>query len=50
MVNFAGRHFPKDLVLLSVGCYLSHALSYRDIEVLMQERSVNVDHDTFLGS
>jgi transposase-like protein len=46
MINFTGRHFPKDIILMSVRWYLSYSLSYRDIEELMQERMINVDHAT----
>ena len=41
-----GCHFPKSIVLQAVYWYLRYSLSYRDIEELMNERSVNVDHST----
>ena len=41
-----GCHFPKCIVLQAVYWYLRYALSYRDIEELMQERGVDVDHAT----
>ena len=41
-----GCHFPKSIVLQAVYWYLRYALSYRDIEELMQERGVDVDHAT----
>ena len=41
-----GCQFPKCIVLQAVYCYLRYALSYRDIEELMQERGVDVDHAT----
>ena len=44
--RFKGCHFPKDIVLQAVYWYLRYSLSYRDIEELMNERGVNVDHAT----
>ncbi len=44
--RFKGCHFPKCTVLQSVYWYLRYALSYRDIEELIQERGVDVDHAT----
>ena len=44
--RFKGCHFPKCIVLQAVYWYLRYALSYRDIEELMQERGVDVDHAT----
>ena len=44
--RFKGCHFPKSIVLQAVYWYLRYALSYRDIEELMQERGVDVDHAT----
>jgi putative transposase len=41
-----GCHFPKCIVLQAVYWYLRYSLSYRDIEELMNERGVNIDHST----
>jgi putative transposase len=46
MLSFYGRHFPKAVILMAVRWYVAYALSYRDIEELMNERGVNVDHAT----
>ena len=46
MINFKGRHFQKDMILQSIRWYLTYALSYRDIEELMEERGFFVDHST----
>lgn len=46
MVSFTGRHFPKDIILMSVRWYVAYSLSYRNIEELMAERNVKVDHAT----
>lgn len=39
-------HFPKYIVLQAIYWYLRYALSYRDIEELMNERGVNIDLST----
>jgi putative transposase len=44
--RFKGSHFPKCIVLQAIYWYLRYALSYRDIEELMIERGVNIDHST----
>ena len=46
MISFKGHHFEKDIILTSIRWYLAYALSYRDIEELMAERGVKVDHST----
>ena len=46
MISFKGRHFPNDLILMAVRWYVSYPLSYRNIEELMEERGVNLDHST----
>ena len=43
---FGGRHFPKDIILLCVRWYLAYPLSYRNIEEMMLERGIKVDHAT----
>jgi len=45
-ISFKGRHFQHDMILQSMRWYLAYALSYRDIEELMQERGFSVDHST----
>ncbi len=46
MINFKGKHFPKNIILLVVRWYVSYSLSYRDIEEMMLERGSKVDHAT----
>ncbi len=46
MISFKWRHFQKDLILMAVRWYVAYSLSYRDIEELMRERGVAVDHST----
>ncbi len=43
---FKGRHFQDELIVLCVRRYLRYSLSYRDLEELMAERGLNVDHST----
>jgi IS6 family transposase len=43
---FAGFCFPPDIIVLAVRWYLHIALSYRDVEELLAERGVQVDHTT----
>ncbi len=44
MISFKGRRFPKDIILMGVRWKLAYALSYRDIEEMMSERGVGIDH------
>ena len=46
MISFKWRHFQKDLILLVVRWYLAYSLSYRDLEEMMLERNIHVDHST----
>ena len=43
---FAGFCFPPDIIVLAVRWYLRVALSYRDVEDLLTERGIQVDHVT----
>ena len=43
---FAGFRFPADVIMLAVRWYLRFGLSYRDVEELLTERGVEVDHVT----
>ena len=43
---FAGFRFPPDVILLAVRWYLRYGLSYRDLEELLAERGIDVDHVT----
>jgi putative transposase len=46
MISFKGAHFVKDIILTCVRWYLAYPLSYRQVEELMEERGVSVDHAT----
>jgi transposase-like protein len=41
---FAGFRFPPDVIVVAVRWYLRFGLSYRDLEELLAERGVEVDH------
>ncbi|HEY5006138.1 MAG TPA: IS6 family transposase [Ktedonobacteraceae bacterium] len=43
---FKWRHFQAEIILLCVRWYLRYALSYRDLEEIMLERGLHVDHTT----
>ena len=46
MISFKGAHFPKDVILHAVFFYVRYGVSYRDLEEIMAERGVKVDHAT----
>jgi putative transposase len=46
MISFKGAHFVQDIILTCVRWDLAYSLSYRQVEELMQERGVSVDHAT----
>ena len=46
MISFKGAQFPKDVILFAVFFYVRYGVSYRDVEEIMEERGVNVDHAT----
>ncbi|MGH2415191.1 MAG: IS6 family transposase [Microcystaceae cyanobacterium] len=43
---FKWKHFQKEIILLCVRWYLRYSLSYRDLEEMMLERGIEVDHTT----
>ncbi|MFK7882407.1 IS6 family transposase [Roseobacter sp.] len=46
LVNFKGAHNPKSVILYAVYFYIRFGVSYRDLEEIMAERGVTVDHAT----
>jgi len=44
MIDFKGHRFEKNIILLCVRWYLAYPLSYRNLEEMMRERGVEVDH------
>lgn len=43
---FKYRHFEPEIILLCLRWYLRYSLSYRDLEEMMAERGLSVDHTT----
>src|SRR3979409_2749100 len=43
---FKGFRFPPEVIVLAVRWYLRFGLSYRDLEELLAERGIDVDHVT----
>ena len=46
MSDFKGRRFGGEIVLWAVRWYCRYPISYRDLESMMTERGVAVDHST----
>jgi len=46
MISFKRMRFEKDIIITSTRWYLSYPLSYRNIEEMMKERGIPVDHST----
>jgi IS6 family transposase len=45
-VGVRGFRFPPDVIIVAIRWYLRYALSYRDVEELLAERTIQVDHVT----
>ncbi len=43
---YKGFRFPPEVIVLAVRWYLRFGLSYRDVEELLAERGIEVDHVT----
>src|SRR5436190_4715038 len=43
---FTGYRFPPEVITLAVRWYLRFGLSYRDVEELLAQRGIEVDHVT----
>src|SRR5437870_2313031 len=43
---FRGRHFQDHLIVLCVRWYLRYCLTLRDLEAIMAEKGLSVDHAT----
>jgi len=46
MSDFKWRHFQGEIILQCVRWYCKYGISYRDLEEMMEERGVDVDHTT----
>jgi len=44
--TFAGFRFPPEVITVAVRWYLRYGLSYRDVEELLAERGIEIDHVT----
>ena len=44
--SFKWRHYEPTIILLCVRWYCRYQLSYRDVEEMMRERGLDVDHST----
>lgn len=45
-VEFRWVRFPPEVITVAVRWYLRYGLSYRDVEELLAERGIEVDHVT----
>ncbi len=43
---FAGFRFPREVISVAVRWYMRYGLSHRDVEELLAERGITVDHVT----
>jgi len=43
---FKRLHYPLDVMLLCVRWYVAYPLSLRNLEEMMSERGISVDHST----
>lgn len=46
MISFKGAQFPTEVILFAVFFYVRYTVSYRDLEEILGERGVQVDHAT----
>ena len=46
MIEFKGSHFEREVILWGVRWYVAYPISYRQLEEMMEERGVEVDHST----
>jgi transposase-like protein len=46
MIDFKGTQFEKEIILWGVRWYVAYPISSRQLEEMMSERGVTVDHST----
>ena len=46
MIDFKGSQFERDIILWCVRWYVAYPISYRQLEEMMAERGVEVDHSS----
>src|SRR3546814_2198786 len=44
--DLKGRHFTGEVILWAVRWYCRYCISYRDLEEMLSERGIDVDHTT----
>ena len=45
-MDFSGKQFPKEVIVMVVRWYLSYGISYRNVEELIQDWNIGLDHTT----
>jgi hypothetical protein len=46
MSDFKGRQFKGEIILWAVRWYCKYGISYRELEEMLEERGIEVDHTT----
>jgi transposase-like protein len=46
MIDFKDSQFAREIILWGVRWYVAYPISYRQLEEMMDERGVTVDHST----
>jgi putative transposase len=46
MIDFKGSHFEREVILWGVRWYVAYPMSHRQLEEMLEERGVEVDHST----
>jgi transposase, IS6 family len=46
--SFKWKHFAGEIILLNVRWHLNYALSYKNLEEIMAERGIQVDHNIIM--
>jgi putative transposase len=44
MISFCSAQFPKEVILFAVFFYVKYSVSYLDVQEIMEDRVINVDH------
>lgn len=45
-MDFSGKQFPKEVIIMAVRWYLAYPLSYRNVEELICEWNITLDHSS----
>ena len=46
MIEFKGSHFEREVILWGIRWYVAYPISYRQLDEMLEERGVEVDHST----